>query len=64
MMQMVLFIFKWVNVNQSISIYPPTGQIIKDDIDNDTQKYLWYFWFYAYIQPMAQMLLSTKEYFM
>lgn len=33
----------------SVSIYPPTGQIIVDDIDNDDPKGIYgTFWFYAY----------------
>ncbi|PTM10267.1 MAG: hypothetical protein DA407_04130 [Bacteroidetes bacterium] len=33
----------------SVSIYPPTGQIIVDDIDNDDPKNIFgTFWFYAY----------------
>ena len=33
----------------SVSIYPPTGQIIVDEIDNDNPKNIFgTFWFYAY----------------
>lgn len=41
----------------SVSIYPPTGQIIVDDIDNDDPKNIYgTFWFYAYTADGLQAI--------
>ena len=43
--------------NPSVSIYPPTGQIIVDDIDNDNPKNIYgTFWFYAYTADGLQAI--------